>query len=373
MNKEVRILNRILRLDDEGLTYEADPRHVELLARSLNLDNCRECNTTGSKPEGFNAEEEEEETAVNADGAVPADHLVAAQLDEDLTLPRRSPSVRMKVVKHDGVVVHIRQQLQFDEHVTVRTVQIPYSKTYGLHPSKIVFVGPVGSNGMRLVSPNANAYTGIVMSLSPSHMHEEIREHTKRTEILRAALLDGACWETSSAERMERFMMAMSKQKKPFTKKRLGARAVKEQELLANTGDVLTDLQATTFRALAARANYLSMDRADIAFSSKELCRAFARPTSADVAALKHLVRYLVWNPRAVYKFRYQHVPTAIRVCVDTDFAGDLASRRSTSGGMIFLGAHQIKHWSSTQSVIALSSGEAKLIGIVKGASNGLG
>ena len=36
-------------------------------------------------------------------------------------------------------------------------------------------------------------------------------------------------------------------------------------------------------------------------------------------------------------------------------------------------GSHLIKSWSSTQSVIALSSGEAEYYGIVKGASVGLG
>ena len=37
------------------------------------------------------------------------------------------------------------------------------------------------------------------------------------------------------------------------------------------------------------------------------------------------------------------------------------------------LGEHCIKAWSSNQSVIALSSGEAEFYGIVKGASNALG
>ena len=36
-------------------------------------------------------------------------------------------------------------------------------------------------------------------------------------------------------------------------------------------------------------------------------------------------------------------------------------------------GSHLIKSWSSTQSVIALSSGEAEYYGIVKGASVGMG
>ena len=40
---------------------------------------------------------------------------------------------------------------------------------------------------------------------------------------------------------------------------------------------------------------------------------------------------------------------------------------------MIFWGDHLIRHWSTTQSVVALSSGEAELVGIVKGSAQGLG
>ena len=36
-------------------------------------------------------------------------------------------------------------------------------------------------------------------------------------------------------------------------------------------------------------------------------------------------------------------------------------------------GPHCIKHWSTTQSTIALSSGEAELTGLCKGAANAIG
>ena len=58
---------------------------------------------------------------------------------------------------------------------------------------------------------------------------------------------------------------------------------------------------------------------------------------------------------------------------VDTDFGGCLTTRRSTSGKMAMKGLHPIKHWSTTQTTIALSSGEAELGGIYRGASNALG
>ena len=58
---------------------------------------------------------------------------------------------------------------------------------------------------------------------------------------------------------------------------------------------------------------------------------------------------------------------------VDTDHAGCLKTRRSTNGGALMHGKHTIKTWASTQSVIALSSGEAEYYGVVKGASALLG
>ena len=48
-------------------------------------------------------------------------------------------------------------------------------------------------------------------------------------------------------------------------------------------------------------------------------------------------------------------------------------TRRSTSGGAATRGNHLIKHWSTTQPTVALSSAEAELTGICKGASQSLG
>ena len=62
-----------------------------------------------------------------------------------------------------------------------------------------------------------------------------------------------------------------------------------------------------------------------------------------------------------------------ITVFVDSDYAGCIRTRKSTSGGLAKLGEHAIKCWSSTQPIIALSSGEAEYYAIVKGGSNALG
>ena len=49
----------------------------------------------------------------------------------------------------------------------------------------------------------------------------------------------------------------------------------------------LSGESATSFRALAARANFLAIDRPDMSFAVKELCRGMAHPTKHDEVALK--------------------------------------------------------------------------------------
>jgi len=126
------------------------------------------------------------------------------------------------------------------------------------------------------------------------------------------------------------------------------------------------------FRACAARANYLGMDRVDVAFSANELCRRMSSPTWSDLEALRRLAQYLAGSPRLVLRYPWQP-KSELHVYVDTDFAGCSETRRSTSGGIVFHGTHVVKHWSVTQKCVTLSSGEAELGGVVKGAAEGLG
>ena len=81
----------------------------------------------------------------------------------------------------------------------------------------------------------------------------------------------------------------------------------------------------------------------------------------------------MVGKPRLVYRFNWQSTPQYLDLDVDTDFAGCKATRMSTSGGVALYGGHCLRHWSKTQTTIALSSGEAELGGIAQGMSQGLG
>eukprot|EP00969_Alexandrium_andersonii_P294285 13007276-Alexandrium_andersonii.AAC.1 len=57
-----------------------------------------------------------------------------------------------------------------------------------------------------------------------------------------------------------------------------------------DTAEPLDPAAGRSFRALAARANYLSLDRPDLGFSAKECCRRMAAPATTDWAALARLI-----------------------------------------------------------------------------------
>ena len=89
-------------------------------------------------------------------------------------------------------------------------------------------------------------------------------------------------------------------------------------------------------------------------------------PSEADWLMLKRLARYLIGRARVVLTFVYQGNHSLVDAWMDTDYAGCRVTRKSTSGGVIMIGGHSIKSYSSTQKTIALSSAEAELTAAVK-------
>ena len=98
-----------------------------------------------------------------------------------------------------------------------------------------------------------------------------------------------------------------------------------------------------------------------------------AKPTNRDLMRLKRLVRYLCAHPRLVFEFPFRSPPKCLQVYTDTDWAGCIKTRKSTQGGVVMIGGCCVESWSSTQSLISLSSGESEYYGVVKGGSVGLG
>ena len=91
--------------------------------------------------------------------------------------------------------------------------------------------------------------------------------------------------------------------------------------------------------------------------------------TSIDEVSLKRVFRYIKGRPKSILRFDWQPNSNDYYSLTDSDWATDLRTRRSTSGGITLRGRHLLSFWSKLQGGVALSSGEAELTSLTKGAS----
>ena len=414
--QEIRILNRIVTLGADGLTYEADPRHVDLLSSSLGLTSANSVATPGVKDPNPDYDSQKENEPENLPLESTGQHgtRIVAGITSDM-------------------VTGTSKTVTFSDDVSFSNVTA-YSTVYGIHPRFIAAT----SDGWKTVSSHADPFTcksGAVMQQRHAKLYEPVSRRlaaSHRQSILKRyisslranlrmvdcdsnltfhdALLNSCLFCVPSDGSSDPLLVRPSAdvgayadseptdgtieplpldpkfrdivcatRTPPSSKKskikRAGAKTVKAMEKLS-TAYVLSSDDATTYRALSARGNFLAQDRPDIGYGTKELCREFSVPNRNSQQRLKRVGRYLAGKPRLVYKYLWGSGVSAedcIDVFVDTDFAGCKESRRSTSGGVIMLDGRCVKHWSKTQSTIALSSGEAELHGIAAGISHGLG
>ena len=138
---------------------------------------------------------------------------------------------------------------------------------------------------MQPLKTTADASTGKspnVMQARRSSIHAPQR--ARRASEQRRSTIDlfqhfGNAWEASGKAYAIRTPSVRTHTHTPQRKTMQGAKAVKRIERPAQESPELNPADATGFRALAARANYLAQDKPDCAFVAKELCKEFAVPT----------------------------------------------------------------------------------------------
>ena len=107
---------------------------------------------------------------------------------------------------------------------------------------------------------------------------------------------------------------------------------------------LLTGTDITRYRSLTMRANYLSLDRPDIAYATKELAtRGMQTLTQGHYNGLKRLARYLGGHRRLVWRYAEQSEQSKLNMFSDSDDGGCLTTRKSTSGGALMHGSHLLK------------------------------
>ena len=120
--------------------------------------------------------------------------------------------------------------------------------------------------------------------------------------------------------------------------------------------------------------NFLGQDRPDVQYATKQASHKMASPTETDLPRVKRIARYLVEAERVVSHFpETDDEPGAVEAFVDdSDWAGCLRTRKSTSCGVLSILVTAMKSWSSTRGSVATSVAEAEYYAALKGAVEAL-
>ena len=136
-------------------------------------------------------------------------------------------------------------------------------------------------------------------------------------------------------------------------------------KLAPNDDTCATD--AKVYRSMVGGLNYLSHTRPNVAHSVGLVSRCMHKPTKHHLGALKRILHYIAGT--CEYGIWYKKVDKMklIGYC-DSDWAGSIDDRESTTGYVFTLGSGVISWSSKKQSTVALSSSEAEYAAITSAA-----
>ncbi|KAL8138048.1 hypothetical protein V2J09_004049 [Rumex salicifolius] len=129
-----------------------------------------------------------------------------------------------------------------------------------------------------------------------------------------------------------------------------------------------SEADATIFRSIIGSLRYLVNTRLDLSFSVGVLSRFMENPKVSHMEALKRILRYVKGTLQFGCVYKKDPSYTEVMGYSDSDLAGDIDDRKSTSGVVYFLGKSPITWVSRKQRVVALSSCEAEYIAATAGA-----
>nr|KYP44586.1 Retrovirus-related Pol polyprotein from transposon TNT 1-94 [Cajanus cajan] len=122
-----------------------------------------------------------------------------------------------------------------------------------------------------------------------------------------------------------------------------------------------TEVDSTIYKQLVGSLMYLTATRPDIAHSVSLISRFMEHPKESHFIAAKRILRYLqgTQNLGIFYK---AGINEELFAYTDSDYAGDLEDRKSTSGYAFLLAGGVISWVSKKQPVVSLSTTEAEFI-----------
>ncbi|CAL1375783.1 unnamed protein product [Linum trigynum] len=125
--------------------------------------------------------------------------------------------------------------------------------------------------------------------------------------------------------------------------------------------DGAENVDGKLYRSLVGSLIYLTHTRPDICHSVSLISRFMNEPSKLHFAAAKRILRYLQGTKKLGLTYK-KEAESKLTGYTDSDWAGSLDDRKSTSGYIFCLGSKPISWSSKKQKTVALSSAEAEYI-----------
>ncbi|XP_019186556.1 PREDICTED: uncharacterized protein LOC109181259 [Ipomoea nil] len=113
------------------------------------------------------------------------------------------------------------------------------------------------------------------------------------------------------------------------------------------------------YRRIVGALQYLTITRPDLSYAVNRLCQFMHSPTTDHWGLVKRVLRYIKGTLDYGLSLRASST-TAIHAFSDSDWAGCLVDRKSTSGYAVFLCSNLVSWLSRKQRTVARSSTEAE-------------
>ena len=152
-----------------------------------------------------------------------------------------------------------------------------------------------------------------------------------------------------------------------------GCQTPMECRLKLRKNDDAKLVDPSLYRSIIGSLRYLVHSRPDITHAVGIVSRYMERPTVTHWTAVKQILRYVRSTLSYGCCYGRGSGKSELLCYSDSDHAGDVEDRKSTSGQIFFLGSNPVTWSSQKQKIVANSSCEAEYVAATSAATQGLG
>jgi hypothetical protein len=145
-----------------------------------------------------------------------------------------------------------------------------------------------------------------------------------------------------------------------------------KERLRLSQDNMTEEVDVTLHHHIVGSLRYLIHTRPNLTYVVGYVSRFLERPTEEHLQAVKKILRYIAGTLQYGLRYGRRTGTTRLVGYCDSDLAGDIDTRKSTTGTLFFLGKSLVSWQSLKQWVVAMSSCEAEYIAATTAATQAI-